>query len=493
MLNYKEIIISSVCGIFIGIASLYAYQIQGTDSCRMPAGLSLNSVMNKKDLVPAVIIGSGPAGNSAALYLARGGVGRVIVLTGNKPGGLLTETTWVENWPGIKKTLGPDIMMSSKQQAQNFGVEYVHAMVKSVDIANWPFKIIMDNGKVINAMSIVIATGASPRTLKIKGESKYWGHGVTTCAKCDAPFFKGKNVVVVGGGDSAIEEASILASYANKVTVLVRKDAMRATPKGQGHLKALSNVEIQYNRELKEISGNQNDPEKVVIYNNKTKKTETVPMDGIFYAIGHIPNTKVFKNSIALDKAGYIKVSGRSQHTSVCGVFAAGDVEDFEYKQAGTAAGDGIKAGLNALDFLFGIGLNKSISQKINHNMMLDFHEKEGEVLLIKSSADFKREIFDAKDKIVIVDFFADYCPSCLQMLPVYNKVAALFSGRVKFAKIDIGEDESMALADEYHVEKIPCLLVFKNDASGKKVLAARHYSAMDRTELVDYINQFVD
>lgn len=493
MKNYKEIIISGGCGLLIGMSFFFYHAWAGGDTCRMSAKIDINKILDESDIVPAVVIGSGPAGNSAALYLARAGVGQVLVLTGSKPGGLLTETTWVENWPGIPREMGPEIMKHSKEQAQAAGAQFVFATVESVDFSTWPFVLTTDAGQEIKALTVVIATGASPRKLGVPGEEKYWGGGgVTSCAKCDAPFFKNKDVVVIGGGDSAVEEASILSPFAKNVTILVRKETMRAQATGQEHLKELDNVKIRYNHELKKIMGDDSDLNKIEVFNNKTNETTQEPMDGVFYAIGHDPNIAPFKDVVALDK-GYIKVFGRSQQTSVCGVFAAGDVEDPEYKQAGTSAGDGIKAGLDAVNFLHGIGLNKKVSDTLRGNFAVKFDDGKGKVTIIKSVKEFEKEVLGAKDNVVVMDFYADYCPSCMQMLPIYQQVSGQFEGRVKFTKVDIDSAEELVRDARIKVRKIPCLLVFMDDDSGKKILAARHYDVMNRKEMIEYIDQFVD
>ncbi len=493
MKNYKEIIISGSFGLLIGLSFFFYHAWAGGDSCRMPGTIDINAILNESDIVPAVVIGSGPAGNSAALYLSRAGIGQVLVLTGSKPGGLLTETTWVENWPGIPKEMGPKIMQASKEQAQAAGAQFVFATVESVDFNSWPFLLTTDAGQEIKTLSVVIATGASPRKLGVPGEEKYWGGGgVTSCAKCDAPFFKNKDVIVIGGGDSAVEEASILSPFAKSVTIFVRKDKMRAQAASQEHLKKLDNVTIRYNHELKKIMGDDSDLNAIEVLNNKTHETTQEPMNGVFYAIGHDPNIGPFKDQIVLHE-GYIKVFGRSQKTSVCGVFAAGDVEDPEYKQAGSSAGDGIKAGLDAVSFLHGIGLNKKVSDTLRSNFSISFDDGTGNVTIIKSIKEFEKEVLGAKDKVVAMDFYADYCPSCMQMLPIYQQVSSQFEGRVKFTKVDIDVAEDLVRDARIKVRKIPCLLVFMNDDSGKKILAARHYDVMNRKEMIEYIDQFVE
>lgn len=276
------------------------------------------------------------------------------------------------------------------------------------------------------------------------------------------------------------------------MTIFVRKEKMRAQAASQKHLKELDNVTILYNHELKKIMGDDSDLNTIEVLINTTNETKEMPMDGVFYAIGHDPNIEPFKDQMKLDK-GYIKVFGRSQQTSVCGVFAAGDVEDPEYKQAGSSAGDGIKAGLDAVSFLHGIGLNKKVSDTLRGNFAVKFDDGKGNVTMIKSVKEFEKEVLGAKDKVVVMDFYADYCPSCMQMLPVYQQVSSQFEGRVKFTKVDIDVAEDLVRDARIKVRKIPCLLVFMDDDSGKKILAARHYDVMDRKEMIEYIDQFVE
>ena len=375
-MKYFKNTIFFLTGALVSALFFYGYQMWGDQECTIPSGINLKKVLNEENVVPALVIGSGPAGNAAALYLARSGIGKVLVITGSKPGGLLTETTWVENWPGIERALGPDIMQRSKEQAERFGVEFVYGSVESVNFSQWPFAATLEDGKTIKALSVVIATGASPRKLGVPGEDTYWAHGVTSCAKCDAPFFKGKNVIVVGGGDSAIEEASILSPYAKEVTILVRKARMRAAAIGQTHLGELSNVKVLYNHKVQKITGDGKEVTGVELLNSQTGETSSIPIDGVFLAIGHIPNSVPFRDVIKLVKGGYIKVLGRGQQTSICGVFAAGDVEDAEYKQAGTAAGDGIKAGLDAVSFLHSLGMTKEIAEQLTRNFGMSFDQK---------------------------------------------------------------------------------------------------------------------
>ncbi len=444
---------------------------------------NINRAMSKENVVPIVVIGSGPAGLSAALYGARGGR-ETLVIEGNKPGGLLTETTEVENWPGEVSILGPDLMIKMREQVKRFGVEFLADAVEKVDLTNWPFHIVTEGGQSIHALSLIISTGANPRKLNILGEDLYWGSGVTSCATCDAPFFKDEEVVVIGGGDSAIEEALQLAKYASHVTVLVRSNKMRAASRMQDRIKEYKNVSVQYNLLPKEVMGDGIKVTGIKLLNGCTKKEFVMPISGVFLATGHDPSTKLFQGQIALTPTGHIELDTRTQQTSMPGVFAAGDVADNRYRQAIVSAGDGVKAALDAINFLEEVGLSPDIAQQMA--------EKRSHAQMIKKSGSSRVQQvsslaeLDAVNQqgVVIVDFFADYCPSCIQMLPVFDAVSAEFVD-VTFVKVDT--DQAIDIIDKYAVNKIPCILVFKD---GK--LTARYNNAMSKKELQDFVLQFV-
>lgn len=317
--------------------------------------------------IPIAILGSGPAGASAGIYGARSMV-KTVVFQGSKPGGLLTETSEVENWPGIIKKRGLEIMDSLREQAEHFGAIFLDDLVTSLDVSSWPFKLQTESGKTYYAFALVIATGASPVKLLIPGEQEYFGKGVGTCALCDAAFYKGKEVVVVGGGDSAAEEAMQLASYASKVTIFVRKERMRAAESMQSLLKGYSNISIMYNIEVKQVNGDGNKVTSLTILDNKTGQTSDFKVDGMFLAIGHDPNTTLFKNIVPMDEKGYILLQDRTQQTYIQGVFAGGDCHDHRYRQAVTASGFGSAAGIDAVNFLKEIGFNAQVqSALIDH------------------------------------------------------------------------------------------------------------------------------
>ncbi len=312
-------------------------------------------------LVDIAIIGSGPAGWSAALYGARLG-NNTLVITGNTPGGQLSKTSAIENWPGVSRTGGMNLMGHLSEQATSYGAHHLEDVVTNLDISKRPFAIKTDDGAEVLARSVIIATGSNPKMLGVPGEQELLGDGISTCAICDAPLYKNKQVVVVGGGDAAIEEALQVAVYAKQVTMFVRAPKFRASDIMQKRVAEAKNVEVRFNTEIKSVSGKTiQDPEKKrqkkildleIVDTTKRAGPTTMPVDGVFIAIGHEPNSSLVRGKLKLDKHGYIAVSGQSQKTSIPGVFAAGDVADSDYHQAGIAAGDGIRAAIDADRFL---------------------------------------------------------------------------------------------------------------------------------------------
>lgn len=295
------------------------------------------------------IIGSGPAGLTAAIYTTRGAAS-TLILGGEIWGGQLMLTTQVDNYPGFPAgILGPKLMGEMRAQAERFGAEFVGQNVTAIDITKKPFEITADK-KVYSARSIIIATGAETLWLDVPGLQKLIGRGVSSCAPCDAPFFKGKKVAVVGGGDSAMEEADVLTKYASEVTVIHRRDTFRATAAMQKKVLDNPKIKVLWNSEVAEVIGDEK-VEKIKINNNKTNETSEMQIDGLFIAIGHRPGSGVFKGTIETDEQGYIKIVEGSK-TGTPGVFVAGDVHDAKYKQAVTAAGFGCMAAMDALNYL---------------------------------------------------------------------------------------------------------------------------------------------
>ncbi|MEM6893249.1 MAG: thioredoxin-disulfide reductase [Bacteroidota bacterium] len=304
--------------------------------------------------IKTLIIGSGPAGYTAAIYAARADL-KPVMYTGMEPGGQLTTTTEVDNFPGYPEGIdGPTMMVQLQQQAERFGTEVRIGMVTAVDLSTEPggiHQITVDESTKIEAETVIISTGASAKYLNIPSEQRLRGGGVSACAVCDGFFYKGQEVAIVGGGDTAAEEASYLANICEKVTMLVRKDHMRASKAMQHRVNSLENIEIRYNTEVDEVLGEQV-VEGLRMVNNKTGEKEDIAITGLFVAIGHKPNTDIFKGQLEMDDTGYIITEGKSTKTNIPGVFASGDVQDKEYRQAVTAAGTGCMAALDAERYL---------------------------------------------------------------------------------------------------------------------------------------------
>ena len=299
----------------------------------------------------SVIIGSGPAGLTAAIYLSRAGL-KNIVINGMEPGGQLTTTTEVENFPGFPQGIsGPQLIEDIKSQSKNFGTEFLQATVKEIEYDLKPFKLHLDNGNIVETKTVILSTGASAKYLGIENEKENIGRGVSACATCDGFFYRGKNVVVIGGGDTAMEEATFLTRFANKVTIINRRNELRASAIMQQRAKSNDKIEWKLNYTPKKVLSD----EKVIgieLINNETNEVETLATDGIFVAIGRTPNTKFLDGKIEIDSNGYIVTRGKSSKTNIAGIFAAGDVQDNRYQQAIIAAGSGAIAALDVEEYL---------------------------------------------------------------------------------------------------------------------------------------------
>lgn len=303
-----------------------------------------------------IIIGSGPAGLTAALYAARADLNPV-VFEGPEPGGQLTTTTDVENYPGYPKgVLGPKMMEDFRAQASRFGADCRWGMVTHIDFDQRPYRLTIDEETRVSAESLIVATGASAKWLNIESEQRLRGHGVTACATCDGAFFRDEHVIVVGGGDTAMEEADFLTKFASKVTIVHRRDEFRASKIMQKRVLANDKVNVIWNSNLHEVLG-KDVVQGIVLKNTLTGDLETLEdVTGVFLAIGHKPNTDLFKGVLDMDEVGYIQTKGKSTKTNVAGIFACGDAQDKEYRQAVTAAGTGCMAAIDAERWLQEIG-----------------------------------------------------------------------------------------------------------------------------------------
>ncbi|GAB1346820.1 thioredoxin-disulfide reductase [Cloacibacterium normanense] len=308
----------------------------------------------ENNILDCVIVGSGPSGYTAAIYAARADL-KPELYTGLEPGGQLTTTTEVENFPGYPNGItGPEMMMDLQKQAERFETKVHYEMITKVEFSKEVGGVhkLWAGEKEILAKTVIISTGATAKYLGLEDEKKYSGGGVSACATCDGFFYRGKDVIVVGAGDTAAEEATYLSKLCNKVTMLVRKDHFRASKAMIHKVNNTPNIEVKFNHELIAIEGENNLVERAVVINNLTQETSKIDVHGIFIAIGHKPNTDVFAGQITLDENGYIITEGKSSKTNLPGVFAAGDVQDHIYRQAITAAGSGCMAAIDAERYL---------------------------------------------------------------------------------------------------------------------------------------------
>ncbi len=318
--------------------------------------------------VKCLIIGSGPAGYTAAIYAARADL-QPVMYTGMVPGGQLTQTTDVENFPGYADgIMGPEMMEDFRKQAERFGTQIRFGYVNKVDFSTAPHRITVDEIKTITADTVIIATGASAKWLGLESEQKYNGFGVSACAVCDGFFFKGQDVAIVGAGDTAAEEAAYLSKLCKTVHMLVRRDEFRASKAMQHRVLSIPNIVIHYNTDTQEILGDGKNVTGVKVHNNKTGEDSVIDVSGFFVAIGHNPNTEIFKEWLDMDETGYLITQPDSSKTNIEGVFACGDAQDKLWRQAVTAAGTGCMAALEAERYLSDIEHPLEVSLPVREN-----------------------------------------------------------------------------------------------------------------------------
>ncbi len=435
-----------------------------------------------------VIIGSGPAGYTAAIYAGRANLKPVVFegfQAGGLPGGQLMTTTEVENFPGFPDGItGPELMDNMKAQAERWGAELYTEDVISVDLSQRPFTVRSEE-REFKAHSIVIATGATAKRLGLPSEHEFWSRGISACAICDGatPIFHGAELAVIGAGDSAAEEAIYLTKYGSKVNLLVRSQQMRASKAMQDRVLSNPKIQVYWNTEAVDIFGNGH-MEGVKVRNSETGEETVVKAKGLFYAIGHKPNTSLFQGQIELDEVGYIVTKLGSPETSVEGVFAAGDVQDHEFRQAITAAGSGCAAAMLAERWLSVNGLIQEFKQ-VPHNPDNEMEHQsevkqvaavEFDVNATRHNGGFTlRKLFHESDRLLVVKYVSPGCGPCHTLKPILNKVIDEFDGKVHFVEIDIDADRD--IAENAGVTGTPTVQFFKDKELLKEVKGVKQKS----------------
>ncbi|NJR14903.1 MAG: thioredoxin-disulfide reductase [Calothrix sp. CSU_2_0] len=435
-----------------------------------------------------VIIGSGPAGYTAAIYAGRANLKPVVFegfQAGGLPGGQLMTTTEVENFPGFPAGItGPELMDNMKAQAERWGAQLYTEDVISVDLSQRPFTVRSEE-REFKAHSIVIATGATAKRLGLPSEHEFWSRGISACAICDGatPIFHGAELAVIGAGDSAAEEAIYLTKYGSKVNLLVRSQQMRASKAMQDRVLSNPKIRVHWNTEAVDIFGNGH-MEGVKVRNSETGEETVVKAKGLFYAIGHKPNTSLFTGQIELDEVGYIVTKSGSPETSVEGVFAAGDVQDHEFRQAITAAGSGCAAAMLAERWLSANGLIQEFKQvahtpdnELEHQPEVkQITSDEFDINGTRHAGGFAlRKLFHDSDRLLVVKYVSPGCGPCHTLKPILNKVIDEFDGKVHFIEIDIDADRD--IAENAGVTGTPTVQFFKDKELLKEVKGVKQKS----------------
>ncbi|BAY71712.1 thioredoxin reductase [Nostoc sp. PCC 7120 = FACHB-418] len=448
------------------------------------------NIMSNPTVENLVIIGSGPAGYTAAIYAARANLKPVVFegfQAGGLPGGQLMTTTEVENFPGFPQGItGPELMDRMKAQAERWGAELYTEDVISVDLSQRPFTVRSEEREV-KAHTIIIATGATAKRLGLPSEHEFWSRGISACAICDGatPIFHGAELAVIGAGDSAAEESIYLTKYGSKVNLLVRSEKMRASKAMQDRVLSNPKIQVHWNTEVVDVFGNGH-MDGVKVRNNQTGEETNVHAKGLFYAIGHKPNTSLFQGQLELDEIGYVVTKHGSPETSVEGVFAAGDVQDHEYRQAITAAGSGCAAALLAERWLSANALIQEFHQEATINNELETQpvaqkteaEQEAgfDVNATRHAGGYAlRKLFHESDRLLIVKYVSPGCGPCHTLKPILNKVVDEFDSKIHFVEIDIDQDRD--IAENAGVTGTPTVQFFKDKELVKEVKGVKQKS----------------
>lgn len=417
----------------------------------------INQAKNIENIVPVLIIGSGPAGLSAALYTARTHL-NTLVLAGHQRGGQLADVRQIENWPGKEQSSGSEAVEDLLRQANKFGAMVIPDTACSLNLSVWPFKVETESGITLRPLALIVATGRIAKRLHVPGVDAYWGRGVGTCTICDAPFHKGQIVGVVGGGDTAGDHALQLAEHAQKVYMIVRGKNLDASEAVQDSLRATKNIELLFNVDVIRLDGDGTGVTGITIKNNKTGETRDLPVHGLYFAIGYHPNSELLKSFIQTDPEGFIVLPDRTQKTSIHGLFVAGDVTDKRYGKAGVATGSGIKAGIDTIAFLQEINFNQTKDQLSTH--FYEYKEVAGAEIPCISTVEELEQVIH-KNKFVLIDFYANYCPSCKSLIPLLREIIEQMKNEMTVVKVDIAT--ATDLAKKYDINSVPYFILFKD------------------------------
>lgn len=419
-----------------------------------------NLLAGKTNIVPLVVIGGGPAGLSAALYGSRAGI-YTVVFQGPKPGGQIIDTRIIENWPGVEKMSGAQAMKLLTDQTKSFGAQLIEQSIKRVDFSKWPFVLVTQDDEIINALSIVIATGALPRKLGVKGEEQYWNKGVLVCALCDAPLSKNQSVVVIGDDDIAIERVLQLTPYAKSITLIVPGDIMYASYYMQEKIAELPNVKVVYHSIVKEIIGDGKKVKAVLLQNLRNEEETRLETSWVYLAIGFNPDTALFKKYLNLTKDKHIKVDCETQRTSIKGIYAAGAVASHtKYSQVGIVVSQGIKSALSALDFLRKLGLDGAIAPMIKDHLYKKKPEKNLDIDL-NSDEEFRSKI---KGEKVLVYFYSRSCSHCIKMK---HKIIKLANDNSNIRVYMLEVDKLKTITKENNIKITPTYIIY---SKGKEI-----------------------
>ena len=440
-------------------------------------------IAQQKNLVPVAIIGSGPAGYSAAITASRAGM-HTVVFEGPKPGGQLMGTTYVENWPGVPRATGPEIMESIVQQAKHFGTHFSTEIIQRVSLKEWPFKVYTNTNQSISALTVIIATGTSPSKLHVPGEALYWGKGVMSCAVCDSPFTKNSRVIVFGGiediskhgmltkdsvaAERIIEQVVQLAVYAKEITVVIPTYHIQLVDFLRRRFHAYPQVFLKYNTGISAILGDGKKVTAVELFDTKKTSKELVATDWVFLATEQKPTVSLFEKQLDLSPSKHIRIACNTQETSVPGVFAGGNVSNERYRQASTASGDGVKAGLDALEFIRKtLQIDDPFLAKLKDTLYIPTEQEhtalcDSEIKHILTHKEFAEVLACDRQKLKIVLIHSSYCPDCKQVLPLLLSLQELYKDRAEIVLIN--SLEAAELVKQLDVFSLPTCLFYQGD-----------------------------